>query len=60
MKIKNIINLIAIVLLIGSCQKSTTEKQNDAVFKSIKKVYELKPDGSMIYQYEHKLKYITH
>lgn len=60
MKIKNIIRLAAIVLLLGSCQKSTTEKENDAVFKSIKKVYELKADGSMLYQYEHQLKYITH
>jgi len=60
MKIKHIIYFIAIVFLAGSCQKSTTEEQNDALFKSIKKVYELNPDGSMNYHYQHELKYITH
>jgi len=60
MKIKHIIFFIAIVFLAGSCQKSTTEEQNDALFKSIKKVYELNPDGSMNYHYQHELKYITH
>lgn len=60
MKIKHIIYFTAIVFLAGSCQKSTTEEQNDALFKSIKKVYELNPDGSMNYHYQHELKYITH
>jgi len=60
MKIKHIIYFIAIVFLAGSCQKSTTEEPNDALFKSIKKVYELNPDGSMNYHYQHELKYITH
>lgn len=60
MKIKHIIYFTAIVFLAGSCQKSTTEKQNDALFKSIKKVYQLNPDGSMNYHYQHELKYITH
>ena len=60
MKIKHIIYFTAIVFLAGSCKKSTTEKQNDAHFKSIKKVYELNPDGSMNYHYQHELKYITH
>ncbi|HSH50489.1 MAG TPA: DUF3857 domain-containing protein [Bacteroidales bacterium] len=60
MKIKHIIYFITFVLLTGSCQKSTTEEQNDAIFKSIKKVYELKPDGSINYHYKHQLKYITH
>ncbi|MEE4196870.1 MAG: DUF3857 domain-containing protein [Bacteroidales bacterium] len=59
MKLKHILYFTAIVLLAGSCQKSTTE-EHDALFKSIKKVYELKPDGSMNYHYQHQLKYITH
>jgi len=60
MKIKHIIYFIAIVLIASSCQKKATEEQNDAVFKSIKKVYELNTDGSINYHYQHELKYITH
>ncbi|HRW63762.1 MAG TPA: DUF3857 domain-containing protein, partial [Bacteroidales bacterium] len=60
MKIRNIIIILSIVLFAGSCKKSTTDLQNDAVFKSIKKVYELNTDGSVIYKYQHQLKYITH
>ncbi len=60
MKIKHIILFTLTVLLAGACQKSTTEKENDAVFKTIKKVYELNSDGSMNFQYQHQLKYITH
>ncbi|OFX84295.1 MAG: hypothetical protein A2W99_00815 [Bacteroidetes bacterium GWF2_33_16] len=60
MKSKNIIIFILLVLLMGSCQPNKWEQENDAVFKSIKKEYQLNIDGSVNYQYQHKLKYITH
>ena len=60
MKYINIISLIVFLLVISSCQNNEFEKKNDAVFKSIKKVYTLNTDGSINYQYQHTLKYITH
>lgn len=60
MKIRNIIIILSLVLFAAACQKSASDQQNDAVFKSIKKTFELKTDGSVVYKYQHKLKYITH
>ena len=60
MKHFKIINILFILLFISSCQLSKTDQENDAIFKSIKKVYELKEDGSITYHYQHQLKYITH
>lgn len=60
MKYINIISLIIISFIISSCQTNNFEQENDAVFKSIKKTYTLNSDGSVNYQYQHKLKYITH
>ncbi|PLX18424.1 MAG: hypothetical protein C0597_06280 [Marinilabiliales bacterium] len=54
-----IISLI-IVSLISSCKDNKMEQENDAIYKSIKKIYTLNADGSIIYQYQHRLKYITH
>ena len=51
MKSKNIIIFILLVLLMGSCQPNKWEQENDAVFKSIKKEYQLNIDGSVNYQY---------
>lgn len=60
MKYINIISIIIISFIINSCQTNNFEKENDAVFKSIKKIYTLNSDGSVNYQYQHQLKYITH
>ena len=60
MKYFNIISLIIISLIISSCETNNFEKENDAVFKSIRKIYTLNSDGSVNYQYQHKLKYITY
>ncbi len=60
MKYINIISLIIISFIISSCQTNNFEQENDAVFKSIRKVYTLNPDGSINYQYQHQLKYLTH
>lgn len=60
MKHFKIINIFIILLILSSCQLNKTEEENDAIFKSIKKIYELKEDGTIIYHYQHKLKYITH
>lgn len=60
MKYINIISLLIISIIISSCETNTLEKENDAVFKSIRKIYTLNADGSINYQYQHKLKYITH
>lgn len=58
---KNILNLIiATALIFSSCQSKVDEEKNDAVFKSIKKVYTLNEDGSVNYRYQHELKYNTH
>ncbi len=54
-----IISLI-IISLISSCQNNKSEENNDAIYKSIKKTYTLNADGSMSFQYQHQLKYITH
>ncbi len=60
MKYINIISLIIVTLIITSCSNNEFEKDNDAVYKSIKKIYTLNSDGSVNYQYQHELKYITH
>ncbi|MCK5169447.1 MAG: DUF3857 domain-containing protein [Bacteroidales bacterium] len=60
MKYINIISTILIAIIISSCQSNNFEQENDAVFKSIRKTYTLNSDGSINYQYQHKLKYITH
>lgn len=60
MKYINIISLIIIAVFVSSCSNTELEKDNDAVYKSIKKIYTLNSDGSVNYQYQHKLKYITH
>ncbi|HAF28158.1 MAG TPA: hypothetical protein DCG75_03830 [Bacteroidales bacterium] len=60
MKYINIISLIIITLIVSSCSNNELEKDNDAVYKSIKKIYTLNNDGSIDYQYQHELKYITH
>lgn len=61
-KMKNIKFIILLIAsgFLFSCQTNNYEQDHDAVFKTIKKVYELNEDGSMNYQYEHQLKYITH
>lgn len=56
----NIIGLIIISLIIGSCQNNEFGKDSDAVYKSINKTYTLNTDGSVNFQYQHQLKYITH
>lgn len=60
MRYINIISLFIISLLICSCNNNEFEKNNDAVYKSIKKIYTLNDNGSINYQYQHQLKYITH
>ncbi|NOQ27355.1 MAG: DUF3857 domain-containing protein [Bacteroidales bacterium] len=60
MKYINIISLIIISLIFSSCGNNELEKNQDAVYKSIKKIYTLNSDGSINYQYQHQLKYITH
>jgi hypothetical protein len=60
MKYINIISLIIITLIFSSCGNNELEKDRDAVYKSIKKIYTLNSDGSINYQYQHQLKYITH
>lgn len=60
MKSKHIILFILLIAIFSSCQPNALEQENDAVFKSIKKVYQLNDDGSVYYQYQHQLKYITH
>ena len=60
MKYINIISLIIISLIISSCQTNNFEQENDAVYKSIRKTYTLNTDGSINYQYQHQLKYLTH
>jgi hypothetical protein len=60
MKSKHIFLFILLVAILGSCQPNKWEQQNDAVFKSIKKEYQLNADGSINYRYQHELKYITH
>jgi hypothetical protein len=59
MKKINIIVLLSIVFAISSC-KTNTDTDTDAIFKSISKVYQLNADGSVDYQYQHELKYLTH
>jgi len=60
MKSKHIFLFILLVAILGSCQPNTWEQENDAVYKSIKKEYQLNADGSVDYRYQHQLKYITH
>jgi hypothetical protein len=60
MKSKHIFLFILLVAILGSCQPNALEQENDAVFKSIKKEYQLNDDGSVKYHYQHQLKYITH
>ncbi|MEA3317469.1 MAG: DUF3857 domain-containing protein, partial [Bacteroidota bacterium] len=59
MKHFNIITLLAALLILSSCQINK-EPDTDAVFKNITKVYQLNNDGSVNYQYQHELKYLTH
>ncbi|MGE0090349.1 MAG: DUF3857 domain-containing protein [Bacteroidales bacterium] len=60
MKSKHIFLFILLVAILGSCQPNVWEQENDAVYKSIKKEYQLNVDGSVDYRYQHQLKYITH
>ena len=60
MKSKHIFLLLLLIVLFVSCQPNVWEQENDAVYKSIKKEYQLNADGSVDYRYQHQLKYITH
>ena len=51
---------ILIAIIISSCKSKQPDPDTDAVFKSKTCIYELREDGSMSYQYIHKLKYLTH
>ncbi|MBS3806255.1 MAG: DUF3857 domain-containing protein [Bacteroidales bacterium] len=53
--------IVAVAALFNSCDKPTEEqKQADALFQRITKVYTLNPDGSMDYRYQHELDLHTH
>jgi len=53
--------IVAVAALFNSCDKPTEkQKQADALFQKITKVYTLNPDGSMDYQYQHELDLHTH
>jgi len=53
--------IVAVAALFNSCDKPTEEqKQADALFQKITKVYTLNPDGSMDYRYQHELDLHTH
>jgi hypothetical protein len=60
MKYIKIFSFLIISIIISSCQSNNFEQENDAVYKSIRKIYTLNSDGSVSYQYQHQLKYITH
>jgi len=62
MKMKNIkiVYLITFVFLLSSCLTLKKDPDTDAVYKTITKVYQLNEDGSFVYQYKHRLKYITY
>lgn len=60
MKKLYIIYLVLATLIISACQSELPDPDTDAVYKSMTKIYELKEDGSVTYQYQHELKYITH
>jgi len=60
MKYIKILSFIIISIIISSCQSNISDQENDAVYKTIRKTYTLNSDGSISYQYQHQLKYITH
>lgn len=53
--------ILSLAVFVSSCDKPTEEQKNaDALFQKITKVYTLNPDGSMDYQYQHELDLHTH
>ena len=60
MKYLKIISFFAFAIIISSCQQKIDTHNTDAVYKSQTKIFQLNEDGSIMYQYKHQLKYLTH
>ncbi len=53
--------ILSVAVFVSSCDKPTEEQKDaDALFQKITRVYTLNPDGSMDYQYQHELDLHTH